>query len=95
MVLIEGANVIGRAQDSTIQIDSPGVSRYHARILVSGGEATLEDLGSKNGTHVNGVRITTPTRLSDDSEIRLGAMVLTFRIAPPTSPTETVSAGGG
>ena len=51
---MEGANVIGREPDATIQIDARGVSRHHARILVSGGDATLEDLGSKNGTHVNG-----------------------------------------
>jgi DNA-binding winged helix-turn-helix (wHTH) protein len=61
--LMEGMNVIGRAPDAAIQIDSPGVSRYHVRILVAHGEATLEDLGSKNGTNLNGSRITTPLRL--------------------------------
>jgi len=90
-VLMNGANVIGRAPDATIQIDSPGVSRYHARILVSEGDATLEDQGSKNGTHLNGKRITTPARLSDGSQIRLGTIVLTFRMALPTSPTQSVS----
>jgi len=89
--LIDGANVIGRAPDATIHIDSPGVSRYHARILVSNGEATLEELGSKNGTRLNGTRITMPTRLSDGNEIRLGTIVLTYQIAPSTGPTETVS----
>ncbi len=48
-VLMDGANIIGRAPDATIQCEAPGVSRHHARILVSDGEATLEDLGSKNG----------------------------------------------
>ena len=42
-VLIEGAHVLGREPDAAIQIDSPGVSRYHARILVTHGEATVED----------------------------------------------------
>ena len=91
IVLMNGANVIGRAPDATIQIDSPSVSRYHARILVSEGDATLEDLGSKNGTQLNGTRITTPARLSDGSQIRLGTIVLTFRMALPTSPTQSVS----
>ena len=50
LVLMNGANVIGRDPDATIQIDARGVSRHHARILVSGDEATIEDLGSKNGT---------------------------------------------
>jgi DNA-binding winged helix-turn-helix (wHTH) protein len=90
MILMEGANIIGRAPDATIPVDSRGVSRHHARVVVSHGEATLEDLGSKNGSHLNGSRITTPVRLSDGDEIRLGAINLTFRAALPTSPTETV-----
>jgi DNA-binding winged helix-turn-helix (wHTH) protein len=89
-VLMEGSNVIGREPPATIQIDGLGISRQHARIDVSGGHATLEDLGSKNGTYVNGQRITTPMSLSDRDEIRLGATSLTFRVARPTSPTETV-----
>jgi DNA-binding winged helix-turn-helix (wHTH) protein len=90
IVLMNGANIIGRAPDATIQIDSPSVSRYHARILVSEGNATLEDLGSKNGTHLNGTKIASPARLSDGSQIRLGTIVLTFRMALPTSPTQSV-----
>jgi len=92
--LMEGVNVIGRGADAAIQIDSPGVSRHHARIVVTRGEATLEDLGSKNGTDLNGKRITTPCRICDGDEIRLGAIVLTFRISSPISPTETVPAEG-
>lgn len=94
IVLMEGINVIGREPPATIQIDGRGLSRQHARIHVSGGDATLEDLGSKNGTHVNGRRITIPFRLSDGDEIQLGAISLTFRVASPTSPTETVATGG-
>lgn len=90
LVLMEGANVIGREPDATIQCDFPGVSRYHARILVSQGEATLEDLASKNGTYLNGQRITS-ARLSDGDEIRLGTITLTFQIAPPMGATETVT----
>lgn len=91
IVLMEGVNVIGREPPATIQIDGRGLSRNHARIQVAGGDATLEDLGSKNGTYVNGRRITIPLRLSDGDEIRLGAISLTFRVASPTGPTETVS----
>jgi len=88
--LLEGVNVIGRAADAAIPIESPGISRYHARIVVTHGEATLEDLGSKNGTHLNGSRITMPRRLTDGNQIGLGAVVMTFRIASQMSPTETV-----
>jgi DNA-binding winged helix-turn-helix (wHTH) protein len=90
--LVEGANVIGRAADSAIPIDSPGMSRYHARIVVAGGEAILEDLGSKNGTHLNGARVTKECPLADGDQIRLGTVVMTFRNASPMSPTETVPA---
>jgi DNA-binding winged helix-turn-helix (wHTH) protein len=88
--LMEGANVIGRAPEATIQIDSPGVSRLHARILVRNGEATLEDLGSKNGTHLNGILISAPNRLSDGHEIRIGTIMVTFRSAPAMDKTETI-----
>jgi hypothetical protein len=88
--LMEDTNVIGRGPDSAIQIDSPGISRQHARILVAHGEATLEDLGSKNGTHVNGARISASRRLSDGDEVRLGTVVLRFRIASTTSPTASI-----
>ena len=92
-VLMEGANVIGREPDATIHIDARGVSRQHARVLVSHGDATLEDLDSKNGTHVNGQRIATAVRLSDGDEILLGTISLRFRTASLTSPTETVPSG--
>jgi DNA-binding winged helix-turn-helix (wHTH) protein len=91
LALMEGANVIGRAPDATIQIDSPGVSRHHARIVVSHGEATIDDLGSKNGTLVRGRPIAAPLRLSDGDQIQLGSILLTFRITSPTSLTETVA----
>lgn len=90
--LLEGVNVIGRAADAAIPLDFPSMSRHHARIVVANGEATLEDLGSKNGTHLNGHRIATPCRLADGNEIRLGAIALTFRVASQMSPTETLSA---
>jgi pSer/pThr/pTyr-binding forkhead associated (FHA) protein len=59
-------------------------------IKVAGDEAILEDLGSKNGTEVNGSRITTPRRLRHGDEIRVGTIALIFRISSPVSPTETV-----
>lgn len=89
MILMEGANVIGRETDATIQIDARGVSRHHARILVADDVATLDDLGSKNGTHLNG-RAITVAHLSDGDEISLGTVTLTFRVASLLSPTETV-----
>ena len=91
MPLMDGANVIGRAEDATIQIESPGVSRYHARILVSDGGATLEDVQSKNGTYLNGTRLAASAPLSEGDQIKVGKVVLTFRVASTTSPTQTVA----
>jgi DNA-binding winged helix-turn-helix (wHTH) protein len=92
--LLEGANVIGRADDAAIKIDAPGISRHHARIVVAGSEAAVEDLASKNGTELNGVRITSPCRLADGDEIRLGTVGLRFRVASPTTPTATLPTDG-
>lgn len=89
LLLMEGPNVIGRAPDATIQCLGAGVSRYHARIVVSADGVTVEDLNSKNGTYVRNERIAS-ARLSDGDEIRLGAACLTFRIKPPVEATETV-----
>ena len=67
------------------------MSRRHARILVEGDRAVLEDLGSKNGTRLGGDRIEGPTELIDRNEIWIGSEVLTFRAAPTTLATETAT----
>jgi DNA-binding winged helix-turn-helix (wHTH) protein len=85
--LQEGANVIGRAPDATIQLNSPSVSRYHARIVVSDEAVTLEDLASSNGTYLNGTRVTSTVVLSDGNEIRLGGFLFWFKTCTPMSPT--------
>ena len=89
IALIEGPNVLGRAPDAEIWIDASGVSRHHARITLAGIEATVEDLGSKNGTYVGGERVTTPLRLADGDQIRVGPVVMTFRIPSPAGSTDT------
>ena len=90
-LLLEGSSIIGRAADATIRCEVAGVSRYHARVTVSGTNVTIEDLGSKNGTYVRGVRIADAARLSDGDDIRMGTARLTFRLEPPADVTETVS----
>ena len=87
--LMEGANVIGRAPESAIRCEASGVSRHHARIVVANGVATLEDLGSKNGTYIGELRITS-VQLRDGDEIRLGNGRMVFRVEPALEPTETV-----
>jgi DNA-binding winged helix-turn-helix (wHTH) protein len=86
--LSAGANVLGRDAHG-IEIDSVTVSRRHARITIAGDAVTVEDLGSKNGTFVNGAAIARPVRLEDGDEIRTGSVVLRFRITSPTGSTAT------
>ena len=85
-----GENILGR-DDEGIQIDSPAVSRRHARIRISGTEAVIEDLGSKNGTFVGGERVSTPVQLKDGDEIRIGSVVSRFRMTLPKGVTATWS----
>jgi DNA-binding winged helix-turn-helix (wHTH) protein len=89
IALNEGDNILGRSPDAGIWIDAPGVSRHHARIRLEDATAAVEDLGSKNGTYVRGERVTAPTPLADGDQIRLGSIVITFRIPPPPGSTET------
>ena len=81
--LFEGENVVGRDPDAALWIDDPGVSRRHARIVVAGGKATLEDLDSKNGTLLGGERVTRRVALADRDEIRIGPETIVFRMVSP------------
>jgi pSer/pThr/pTyr-binding forkhead associated (FHA) protein len=90
-LLTAGPVVIGRGHDAGIRIDSGGVSRHHARILISDNAARLEDLDSKNGTFVNGERVIGARLLSDGDEIRLGPVVVAFRAAATTQLTDTAT----
>jgi DNA-binding winged helix-turn-helix (wHTH) protein len=82
IALREGENLLGRLDEGVAWFESPTVSRRHARIVVEGGQATLEDLGSKNGTFVRGQRVTAGCVLTDGDEILLGRVPATFRVLP-------------
>jgi hypothetical protein len=87
--LADGVNIIGRDSEATVLIDSSTVSRKHAQIVVSGSVATIEDLGSKNATHVNGQRLEGSMRLADYDVIQIGPATLIFRFSSPTGSTLT------
>jgi hypothetical protein len=76
--LTTGRNVIGRGTDADIRLPDTGVSRKHVDIVLDSGTAIAEDLGSTNGTLVNGRRITRQP-LSDGDVIRIGHSVLVYR----------------
>lgn len=85
-----GEHILGRAPDASVWIDAPGVSRHHARLVIDGEDATVEDLGSKNGTYVGDEQVASRRRLVDGDQIRLGPVVITFRIPPAVGSTDTV-----
>jgi DNA-binding winged helix-turn-helix (wHTH) protein len=77
--LSEGEYILGRDPRCTLHIDASGVSRRHARLVVGAESATIEDLGSSNGTFVQGRAITSEQALADGDAIELGAATLSFR----------------
>ena len=79
IALREGENVLGRDEASVAWIDVSSVSRHHARIVVSRDRATVEDLGSKNGTYLKGRRVEDPAALADGDELRIGTVSLIVR----------------
>jgi hypothetical protein len=93
--LVDRETVIGRDPAATVHLDAAGVSRRHARIVVDGSIALLEDLGSKNGTALRGELITKPTELRDGDEIRVGPVALGYRSSDRGVSTETTTRFAG
>ena len=85
--LKDGDHLLGRDGDVAVWLESPTVSRHHARIQVSGPDATVEDLGSRNGTFLRGERLGAPASLTDGDEITVGSVLIRFRRVEPGTPT--------
>lgn len=83
----EGITVIGRGDDADLRIPLPSLSRHHARILVRGLEATLEDLGSRHGSWRGTLAVKEPARLASGDEIRLGTAKLVYCLVLPNDTT--------
>jgi hypothetical protein len=67
-----GVNTIGRLPDNDVVIQGPYVSRRHCAILVhAGADCELYDIASKNGTFINGLKLSGPTHLAAGDEIRM------------------------
>lgn len=80
-----GEVTVGRTPGNTILIENPGVSRRHAVIRLEGGRAVLEDLGSANGTFVNGQRVSRHG-LAEGDEIAIVKHRLLFRLPRTGEP---------
>jgi DNA-binding winged helix-turn-helix (wHTH) protein len=93
--LTNGANLLARDKAAAICLDAASVSRNQARILVEGARATIEDLGSKNGTCLNGERVCGTRELRDGDAVRLGDVQLLYRSLPFDGSTSTACGTGG
>jgi DNA-binding winged helix-turn-helix (wHTH) protein len=79
IALRSGANLVGRDPQATVWLDVPGVSRRHAQIVLEDGVATLEDLGSKNGTLCGGDLVRGRIRLRHGDRIQIATEVLVLQ----------------
>ena len=95
--ILHDNTVIGRAEDCSLRIPLPSVSRRHCELVKTGGELKVRDLASSNGTYVNNRRVTEATLKAGD-RLLIGPVVFTVQIdgAPeeikPVKPQATVAA---
>ncbi len=92
--LKRGRTVIGRGSDADITIADTGTSRRHVEILWDGNRAQVNDLGSTNGTTLNGERVD-KALLPPDSVVQIGRTRIVFRVVPQATdgPSEAVRSG--
>ncbi len=90
--LESGRHVFGRDPQTTqICITTPGVSRQHCAVEIDASSATITDLGSSNGTFVNGQRIRATTPLNSGDTVNLGSAVsFTYTAPQPPTPAQTM-----
>lgn len=88
--LHDGENVVGRDAVCDVIVDDATISRRHARIVITDGTATIEDLGSKNGTFVDGEAVDAPLVLRDRQTITFGEVHVVFAATGPSAPTVTM-----
>jgi len=75
-----GETHVGRDLDCAIRLDDAGVSRHHLRVVRRGPNVFVEDLGSRNGSYVNGKAIAAPVPVRDGDVVVLSSRVLTVRV---------------
>ena len=88
---LSGFNIIGRGQDAAVRLMDFEVSREHSSIRCGTSGCYLNDLGSANGTYVNGLAVTGSQKLSDGDEISFGNVQARFSFLPQTSQAESDS----
>lgn len=88
--LFVGENIVGRDTAAQVRLDDPMISRRHARIAVTAGATQMEDLGSKNGTFLDGQRVEeAPVLLGDGARLAFGTLQVIYRESGGGMPTLT------
>lgn len=89
-----GVNTVGRLPDNDIVVQDAHASRRHCAIVVHTSRmCEVHDMASKNGTYLNGARVTCPTRLKPGDEISVGEFRMIFQ-APAESSDDPEASGG-
>lgn len=81
--------VLGRSSEADILVEDTGVSRRHLEIRTENGVTHAVDMGSTNGSYVNGQRVSGSTELTDGSTITMGRTKIIFRLLPASSGGRT------
>jgi hypothetical protein len=76
---LERPKIVGRSDDADIIIDDSYASEFHLRVGLQDGEVMLNDLGSTNGTYLNGRRVTVPTVITKGDSIQIGKTIFEVR----------------
>jgi pSer/pThr/pTyr-binding forkhead associated (FHA) protein len=95
--LVSGEAVIGRGPGCAVVLPDDYASARHARVFERRGRVWVEDLGSTNGTVLNGRRVTRPAMLRSGDRLQIGRTMLAFRVEPPPGvpPEEEIRAQAG
>ncbi|MDH3189219.1 MAG: FHA domain-containing protein [Acidimicrobiia bacterium] len=76
---VNDARVLGRSEEADVLLDDPYASEFHMRLIAQENGLVLHDLGSTNGTYVNGRRVTAPTALRRGDSVQVGKTVMEVR----------------
>jgi pSer/pThr/pTyr-binding forkhead associated (FHA) protein len=78
-VVVTDSVIIGRSDEADFFLDDPYASTFHMRLTMEEGTMTLADLGTTNGTYVNGRRVTTPMPLNTGDSVQVGKTIMEVR----------------
>jgi pSer/pThr/pTyr-binding forkhead associated (FHA) protein len=76
---VQDVSVLGRSDEADVLLNDPYASEFHMRLVAQENGMVLHDLGSTNGTYVNGRRVTAPTSLRRGDTIQVGKTVMEVR----------------